>query len=244
MGRAPLHWKVQPASSLPQSAQVPGFDVGMNGFAFQNYTTWDHSHLPKFLQVAHCSGMAELARQAFNWADFAPNEPALDNATTTARLKAVWNMPSKAVPGSRPKIHIPGYAGVNDLSQAPGMQEAIEGILGNAIFDALRPDWNWEVLDVFGSTQESRSRVELRLRETVAAGRPAIVYLTDGTKTAHAVLLYGYTIYDDRVVYQAYDSNWPGQPEQLPFLFNQAKFDHPDFGIRDPWELYPYADEK
>jgi hypothetical protein len=240
LGKSPHH---APTDPLPAQHFVAGFEMPADTQAFYNYSHWDRSKLPEFLQVAHCSGMALFARQVFNWASFDPSLPKTEDRAYRALLKKIFRVPTPTLPGARERIVIPGYANWHEMTEQPEIEAIVKDILGDALGDILRPGWNWSPLDVFGSTHRSRSLIELDIRETLDQDRVAMLYLTDGFKTAHSVLAYGYEVQDDRVRYAIYDSNHPDGPTTMDFVFAEAKFDHPDLGFRDPWILHPYADE-
>lgn len=240
LGKTPHH---APGEAMPAQYAVLGFEMPTEGEAFHNYSHWDHSKLPEFLQVAHCSGMALFARQIFYWASFDPSLPKATDADYRHMLRHVFGIPTSSLPGSRAKTVIPGYSDWHEMTGQPEIEEIVKDLLGDALGDILRKNWNWSPLDVLGSTYRSRSLIELNIRDTISRDRVAMLYLTDGFKTAHSVLAYGYEVQDDRVRYTIYDSNHPNGPTNMDWLFAQAKFDHPDLGLRDPWILHPYADE-
>jgi hypothetical protein len=240
LGQAPHH---APGEPMPAQYAVPGFEVPASGEAFHNYSHWDRSKLPEALQVAHCSGMALFARQVFNWASFDPSLPQASEAEYRVLLRKIYRVPTALLPDARARIVLPGYATWYEMTARPEIETIVKDLLGDALGDILRRNWNWSPIDVFGSTHRSRSLIELNIRETLSQNHVALLYLTDGIKTAHSVLAYGYEVQEDRVVYLVYDSNHPDEPTQMSFLFKQAKFDHPDLGFRDPWILHPYAGE-
>jgi hypothetical protein len=239
LGKSPYR---APTGDIPASHSVAGFEVPANNQAFHNYTVWDHSKLPAFLQVAHCTGMALFARQVFNWARFDPTLPRASDDEYRLLLRHVFRVPTTALPGTRDRIVIPGFASWYEMTQQPDIEEIVKDILGDALGDPLRRNWNWSPLDVLVGFRE-RTLIELNIRKMVSLDRVVTLYLTDGTKTAHSVLAYGYEVLGDRVRYTVYDSNHPTEPVQMDFVFATAKFDHPDLGARDPWILHPYGDE-
>lgn len=240
LGQAPHH---APGEEPPLSHAVAGFSVPENSQAFLNYGIWEHSHLPATLQLFHCAGMALFARQVFNFGSFDPSLPKVSAQEYHSILSRIFKVPTPTLPCARAKIVIPGYAGFNEMTRQPEIEGIVKNLLGDAINDIFRPNWNWSPLDVFGSTHRSRSLIELAIRESVSRDELATIYLTDGFKTAHSVLAYGYEVLEDRVRYTVYDSNHPDAPEQMDFVFANAKFDHPDLGLRDPWILHPYSNE-
>ena len=139
---------------------------------------------------------------------------------------------------------IPGYANWNEMTRDAAVVENVKDLLGDAWADILRPNWNWSPLDVFGSTHRSRSLLELNVRQSISRGRVVTLYLTDGVKEAHSKCWrMPYEVLGDRTSYLVYDSNHPAAPTRMDFLYAEARFDHPDLGLRDPWILHPYADE-
>lgn len=240
MGKSPSK---PPSETLPTTASVAGFDPAVNAEAFVNYNIWDKSILPAFLQVYHCTGMALFARQVFNFGAFDPTLPQVTAAEYETILRQIYNVPTPTLPGVVAKTVIPGYANWYEMTEDPNIVEVVKDILGDALGDILRPNFNWTPFDLIGSTNKQRTLIELNLRQTVAAGRVAMIYLTSGLSSAHSVLLYGYVVLPDRVTYTMYDSNHPGVASQMDFMFAQAQFNHPDFGMRNPWILHPYGDE-
>lgn len=239
-GRRPTQ---APAGELPASFAIPGFDPAQDGISFQNYALWSKSKLLPATQLYHCAGMALFVRQVFNWGEFAPGLPRPSGAEMGAILKQIFDIPTTTLPGTLARIKIPGYANFMELSADAQNVEPIKDILGDAVNDIFRANWNWFIFDVFGHTDAGRLLMEINLRASVAHGRPAMLYMTDGVKTAHSILLYSYQVMSDRVVYQAYDSNHPGYPISVTFWLNTGKVEHGDFGLRDPWILHPYGDE-
>jgi len=231
------------SSAAGATTSVPGFDLPEDGIAFHNYEYWSKSKLPRKLQVAHCTGMALLVRQVFNFGEFQPNQPKLSAAEYEPILRKIFQIHTRTLPGSVARVAIPGYANFRELTKEPGVDEAIKNVLGDALNDVRRPNFNWLPWNAIGDTKRSRSKKELALRRTIDAGRPATLYLTDNTKTAHAVLLYNYEATSEAVYYDVYDSNHPEGSFRIHFSFKNGRFYHSDWGWRDPWILHPYAGE-
>lgn len=230
-----------PVSSLPRAHSVPGFQLPTDGISFYNYSIWAGSSLPAAMQVAHCSGMALLVRQVFNFATFDPSQPRLPAPAYEPVLRRIYDLPTTTRIGSRTRIVIPGYSSLHELTASPGLRPVVENVLRDALRDALRPNWGWSPLDVFGYDPARANRIEARLRAGVVADKVQLLYLTDGTAMAHAILLYGYDVRTDgSVVYLAYDSNRPYGPLGIVYDPRTGKFDHPDWGLRDPFILHAY----
>lgn len=239
-GRRP---KSAPVEELPKAFAVPQFDPAQDGIAFQNYAIWNKSHLLPATQLYHCAGMALLVRQVFHWGEFVPSEPKPSPQEMEFILKRVYDVSTAALPETVSRIKIPGYTNFMELTADPQNVEPIKNILGDAFNDIFKPNWNWFIFDVFGHTDRGRLLMELNIRESVARGRPVLLYMTDHFKGAHAILLYSYEVFEDRVLYQSYDSNHPGVQVSVTFWLNTGKVEHGDFGMRDPWILHPYGDE-
>jgi hypothetical protein len=239
-GRRP---KSAPVEELPKAFAVPQFDPSQDGIAFQNYAIWNKSHLLPSTQLYHCAGMALMVRQVFHWGEFAPAEAKPSPQEMEFILKRIYDVSTAALPETVSRIKIPGYTNFMELSADPQNVEPIKNILGDAFNDIFKPNWNWFIFDVFGHTNRGRLLMELNIRESVARGRPVLLYMTDHFKGAHSILLYSYETFEDRVVYQSYDSNHPGFPISVTFWLNTGKVEHGDFGLRDPWILHPYGDE-
>ena len=130
---ADLPWTFIPTPQVPMApprfpmeAEVVGFDPALHAVWFENYRYWPNSDLPIVAQVPHCTGLALLARQAFIHAEFDPTRPALSPAETEKRLKKVYERHSGYLPGETPKVVIPGYADLNELSDDSDMEIVIK----------------------------------------------------------------------------------------------------------------------
>ena len=94
---------------------------------FRPWLTMAMSMAHRITGVALYAGMALLARQAFNWAEFRPEEPRLSSAAEYERLlREIYAVPTALPPGERARIVVPGYADFEELSRADGIEEAIK----------------------------------------------------------------------------------------------------------------------
>lgn len=239
MGKRPT----QSPGALPSQHSVSGFNMTDDGLYFPNYAVWSGSHLIPSTQLYHCAGMALMTRQVFNFGKFNSAASRVSWAEYRARLTKIFNVSTETLPDSIARVELPGFANLYEMSREPEIEAIIKDLLGDAFNDIFRPNWNWSVFDLFGSTVQSRQLIEQNLRRAVSRDRASILYLTDGFKSAHAILLYAYEDRGDEIWYTAVDSNHPDGAYQLRFIVSQGKFDHPDFGLRDPWILHPYADQ-
>ena len=98
LGKSPAQ---VPTDTPPIAAAVAGYSMPDSGQAFLNYAIWDHSHLPAFLQLYHCAGMALFARQVFNWASFDPTRAPLPARERAELLREIFEVPTPTLPGTR-----------------------------------------------------------------------------------------------------------------------------------------------
>lgn len=236
--------KPVPQPPLPLSHLISDFQMPSDGVAFQNYGHWDGSHLPEFLQFGHCTSMALISRQVHNWAEFRPDLPEVSPEAYEAILGSIYRIPTDRKLGSRPRIIIPGFRNLYELTTRPELAERLKVVLGDALSDGFRNNFDWALLDAVEMTRKINLLMESRIRRSIANDRVAMIYLTDGTKTAHSILLYGYETHPNSVDYIAYDSNWPKEPYHLTFYFDKARLYHGDWGWRDVWLLHPYSEDK
>lgn len=233
------------AHRLPSAASVDAFSPAEHGISFVNYAIWAGSRYPEFVQLPHCTGMSLLARQVFLHAVFKPERDAISAERMEKRLRKIFTRDARARPGDLPRIVLPGYANLFELSKEASMEEAIKNVLGDAIFDALRAEWNWSLTDVLNRTRKTASNASLDANFDIASGRPVIFYLTNGTEQAHAVLAYAYSrdYETGDVEYSIYDSNHPGKTQKMTYKPSLGKMVYSQFSEpRDMFILYPYSE--
>ena len=98
-----------PQPRFPKEASVPGFDPTLHSVWFANYSAWEGSSLPEVAQVPHCTGLALLARQVFQHAEFDASQDRPSPEEMERLLKKIYRRDSRYLPGDVPKVVIPGY---------------------------------------------------------------------------------------------------------------------------------------
>jgi hypothetical protein len=205
----------EPRDGRAGSASLARFDLERDVFAFPNLVRAQNPG-GSGLFANYCILMARGANQFYRFARFAPDEPRLSAEGYAPLVREVlaigpWKMPR--APAER--VVIPGYANLYEFSRAH--EATIKGQFGSQIPSMVH--WrNWRVSFPLGPRHQARVAEEL-VRE-VAAGRPAVVMVTnfpDPDLLNHAVLVYDYRVRSTVTEFLAYDPNDPGTPLAVHF---------------------------
>jgi hypothetical protein len=207
-------------------------------FAFANETVWDYAdgriqslgHAPEASgerYTRRCFLLCRRALQFWKFARFEPEESPLAEGELAERIRAVahrgaWKAP---LPEAQ-RITIPGHHGLREISEAHS--RLFKDTLGAGWPAYFRPG---NVMIVFPPSRRHQGRLHRRLRERLAAGRPAVVWLVTfpSLRINHAVLVYALEDPEEtepvaeatgagrRFRYLVYDPNDVNAPKRLEY---------------------------
>lgn len=201
------------------------FEFGKDTFAYANELVWDygfdsagrwtaHKRTPKPSYTLHCLVVARSARQFFEDARFAPEQPKAD-AKTYARLvdRVIGVNPRKPLPEAD-RIVIPGYADLREFSAAN--EQVLKDHCGGA-WQSYFARGNWRM--IFPFTRRQQAKVARRLLEHFRPDHPLIVHLSRFPQLSinHTVLIFGATDSGNEIRFDIYDPNEPSHPTALVF---------------------------
>lgn len=204
-------------------------------FAFSNELTYQYRTDPKagtteLLQrnpdahyTLRCFALARSARQFFQFARFAPEQPAVDDAAYGKLVEAVIaHDPSRTA--ETPRVVIPGYPDLRAFSAAK--EALLKDKLGSAL-DSYLQRGNWRL--VFPFSRSGQALAAQNLLAEVRANRPPVVHLVTFPEMTidHAVLLYAAAPTAGGIRFQVYDPNNAAQPTWLDFDAGSRSFRFP-----------------
>ncbi len=197
-----------------------------DSFAFANELLWEYAfdaatgktsfspRQPKPEYTHRCFVVTRAARQFFNHARFAPNEPAAGAEKYRELIRAVLaREPRKFSPAGH-EVVFPGYAGLRDFSRAH--EALLKAECGGAWRSyVLRSHWRM----VFPITRAHQARTVAQLTESIHRHGTAIVHLFrfPALTINHGMILFNPIKTADSTAFEAYDPNDPAKPTLLSF---------------------------
>ena len=211
-----------PDAGALSAAPVPALTFGQDTFAFPNESLTKNRGKPD-LYANYCFVMARAVIQFQRFARFAPDEPRLDTAAYTERVRQVvarasWRDP---LPEAERTV-IPGFASLHELSREE--EGAVKEGLGGKFWTMVH--WtNWRVvLPIPGAHQEQVARETL---DEIRARRPVQWLVTNFPtwELNHTVIAYDFqpTASGD-VAFRVYDPNDPYSPGTITFDRTARRF--------------------
>jgi hypothetical protein len=217
---------------MPQVHSARPFQFQTDTFSYANELVWDygydatghwvaHKRSPKPSYTLHCLVVARAARQFFDHARFAPDEPKVDEAAYHRLVrKVIHGNPRKSWPESK-RVVIPGFANLREFSAA--YPDLLKHDCGGA-WESYFARGNWRM--VFPFTRAQQARVAQRLLDHLRPDHPLVVHLARFPQLSinHTVVIFGVTELGNEVRFEVYDPNTPEQPTSLTFDRSKRTF--------------------
>lgn len=234
-----------------QGANDQPFSFQENTFAYANelqrhygfkengeWGSWKKTPRPEY--TLHCFVVARSAKQFFQFAQFDPGAPAVDDATYRRLIRRVVKTnPRKQLPESQ-KIVIPGYANLREFSAA--REHLLKEECGGT-WQSYVQRGHWRML--FPFSQAGQEKEAARLAQKIRNNQAVVVHLVrfPSLEVNHAVLLFDVEENDQQMVFSVYDPNIPETPIVLVFDKAERSFYFPRnsyfFGGRiNAYEVY------
>lgn len=230
--RLPLYWVLpmlvaacatgSPGSwAPPPSAEVAGFAVGEDSFAFPNDVRRLKAGSPD-LYANYCFVLARGVRQFYSAARFEPALPRLSDEQYLDRVRrvvthAAWE--AQQPPDDR--VVFPGYRNLGEFSSAH--EGVVKQGLGGRFWSWVH--WtNWRVtVPVSGGHQE---QVALEIMMELAAGRLVQLLVTNWPmpELNHTVVAYEYRAGEASIDFTVYDPNDPVSAGVVSFDRERRQF--------------------
>jgi hypothetical protein len=227
------------------------FDFHTDTFAYGNDLVWEYHfdahgkwvherREPPSDYTHHCFVVARSARQFFENATFAPDQPVADEKTYRRLISRVVSVdPSHPLPDAK-RIVIPGYANLREFSA--GQEHLLKDECGGA-WQSYFQRGHWRMVWPFSRAHQKRTAEQLLadLREN----RPPVVHVVRFPQLTinHSVLIFGATESEKEIAFSVYDPNKPDSPKTLNFdratqTFDFAGNDYWPGGRVDIYEIY------
>lgn len=204
------------------------FEFKRDTFAYANGLSWEYIIDPASGRITtkqnepapefshRCFAVSRMARQFYQYAQFDPAAPKVDDATYRRLIDQVVEMePDQARHAG--KVHIPGYADLRGFSAAK------EGLLKDATGGYLYSLFtfsNWRM--VFPFSRDHQDDTASRLLAEVRLSRQPIVHLIHFdpfpvTEIDHVVMIYAAHETALQIEFDVYDPNYFERPGTLVF---------------------------
>lgn len=240
------------ASTAKRASADRQFDFERDSFAYANELVWEYEpdpatgkmntrpREPKPDYTHHCFVMARAARQFFDFAEFRPADPKLDEASYRRRIKELIRRDPRSDPARRPPIEFPGYANLREFSRE---HEALLKELCGGAWESYVQRGHWRIVFPFSDGQQEEMAV--RLRRELARGIAPVIHLVRFPQLTinHAVVVYEAVAKDEGVRFLCYDPNDPTRPLEIDYREQDRRFYTPqnDYfigGRVDVYEVY------
>lgn len=237
------------ASAAPQGPLERRFDFERDGLGFANELYWEYDFdAPPGAPVTHarptavegghrCVGMAKAVRQFFYAARFAPDQPAVDDASYRVLVRAVLASDPRRETPLEPPIVIPGYPGLRSFSRAH--RAVLEEELGGALTTYFQRG-NWRMIVPFAPRQLRASAKSWA--EDLAAGQLPVVRVVNfpNVDVNHTLMLFAVEETPLELRFQAYDPNDAEAPVSFSFERATATFQYPrtEYSRGGPVKVY------
>lgn len=219
-----LAWTVsllQAAEALPRRFIFPD-----DTFAFNNELEWEYRPNPTNGELEptprvppptfslRCFTIARSARQFYENARFAPEEPKATPASYRFWIRRVFHSDPRKKGALGNKVVIPGYANLRDFSADNA--ELLKSESGGA-WRSFVQRGNWRM--VFPFSRCNQERTAQRLARKVQEDRLAVLHLVrlPSWKLNHAMLLTEVEVKADQFEFTAYDPNQSDAPIRVTY---------------------------
>ena len=215
-------------------ANVREFSFERDVFAFSNDLKWRYKFDPASGErkveenpdaeyALHCFVLARSARQFYQFARFAPEQPRADEETYRGLVReVVAHDPAKTE--SIERVVIPGYANLRAFSA--DYEAMLKDELGSPAESYLQRG-NWRIAFPFPEGHQEKTAENL-LAE-IRANRPPLVHLIVFPEITinHAVMVYDAVEKRRKIVFRIYDPNDGGKPAKLTYDLRDREFTFP-----------------
>lgn len=188
----------------------------------------------------HCFVLARAARQFFDYARFAPDQPRLDEAAYRERIREITDANLRRSDAGNKRVVIPGYANLREFSEAN--ETLLKDEAGGA-WQSYVQRGHWRVVFPFSRAHQADAAREII--DAIENRRPPVLHLVRFPKLTinHAVLAFDYLEEPERTVFHIYDPNHPEAPRELVYSRTDRTFtfDRNDYfigGRVDVYEVY------
>jgi hypothetical protein len=216
------------ATRCYREANQRPFAFGRDTFAYRNDLVWEYvfddatgktSHRqrePKPDYTHHCFVVARSARQFFQFARFAPEQPPVDDETYRKLIRrVVARDPMRC--GDAGRVVIPGFTNLHEFSTA--RPKLLQDECGGA-WRSYFQRGHWRIM--FPFTRGGQAKEAAVLAEQVRQHRPPVVHLIQFPELTinHAVVVFDVQETPEALEFSVYDPYEPHHP--VPLLFNRA----------------------
>lgn len=224
------------ASTVHRQPSDRRFVFGHDSFAYANELLWEYEidpatgktitrpRVPKPEYRHYCFVMARAVRVFFDFAEFAPGQPRLDDAGYRQLVREVLARNARADPARQHKIIIPGYANLREFSRD---HEALLKAAGGGNWQSFVQRGHWRI--VFPFSRRHQAEMADRLRAELCRGVAPVIHvvLFPEQTINHALLVYGVRETAKGLQFSCYDPNDPGKPLELSYEVTGRQFRFP-----------------
>lgn len=161
-----------------------------------------------------CFVMVRSARQFFDHARFAPEQPSVQMAVYRRLIREVVSRNPRRVSAKAERVVIPGFDGLRSFSRAyePLLKAELGGPWQSYI---LRSHWRM----VFPVHRWQQKRMAEKLKHSLPKRRVTLVHLFRFPRITinHGIALYRLTESEQTMEFEAYDPNIPEHPVKLVY---------------------------
>ena len=204
------------------------FNFQTDTFAYANLLVWEYnftSNRPTHWRrqpppdyTHHCFVVARAARQFFDHARFAPDQPKVSEEEYRRLIHSVVARSSRRASADAERIVIPGYANLHSFSE--DQSRLLKAGCGGA-WQSYFQRGHWRI--VFPFSRGHQAGVAQRLLDSLRRHHPPVVHVVRFPHLSinHALLLFDATETEDEIRFAVYDPNDPVQP--LTLTYQRAK---------------------
>jgi hypothetical protein len=199
------------------------FNFAQDTLAFPNELVWEYffdekgkwtnrrrEPVPDYTH--HCFVVAHLAKQFFQHAQFAPQEPRADDKTYRKLIRKVVSQSDLSA--AQAKIVIPGFANLREFSEA---KEPLLKEEGGGAWQSYFQRGHWRIMLPF--TRRQQEATSKKLDESLDQNYVAVAHLIRFPQLTinHAIVLFDSKKIEQGIEYSVYDPNKPDKPAKLIF---------------------------
>lgn len=214
-------WLLQAGEAWPRRFAFPA-----DTFAFNNELEWEYRPNPTTGELEptprvppptfslRCFAIARSARQFFENARFAPEEPKATPASYRFWVRRILHSDPRKKGALAEKVVIPGYASLREFSGDNA--ELLKSESGGA-WRSFVQRGNWRM--VFPFSRWHQERTAERLAKKIQEDRPAVLHLVrlPSWKLNHAMLLTSVEVTANGFEFTAYDPNQCDTPIRVSY---------------------------
>ena len=226
------------------------FNFQTDTFAYANDLVWEYDftsdHPTHWLRqppsdyTHHCFVVARAARQFFDHARFAPDQPEVSDEACRRLIRAVVGRSSRRASAEAKRIVIPGFANLHSFSESKS--RLLKAECGGA-WQSYFQRGHWRI--VFPFSRGHQAGVAQRFLDSLQHHRPPVVHVVRFPQLSinHALLLFDATESDAEIRFAVYDPNDPVRPLTLTYRRQERAFYFPanyyfSGGRVDAYEVY------